>query len=314
MTLRKRCSRLALALLVKGVTVIARKLPWAVAVSLGGRLGLLLYPILRRYRIASFNNLNIAFGAEKDPIESAQIIKKSFINLGKSLIEILALPNLKPHEIDSLVSWEGEEYLKETGGKGVLLITGHIGNWELMGAAIAHRGYPIHAIAAPLYNSRIDRLIIDLRAVFGVKTISRGSPSSSRKILEVLRQKEILTLLIDQDTRVNGVFVPFFNKKAYTPAGAAQLAARENIITVMAFITRLPNNHHRLTIKKPLEIFRTGDRQTNLLNNTVLFTSHIERQIRMYPDQWVWMHQRWKTQDEPRGESLPTAPYRRPRS
>jgi len=298
MTFRKRFSRLGLALLIKGIAFIARLLPWRVSVVLGGQLGRFLYHILRKTRAVSFDNLKIAFGAEKDPVESAQIIKKSFIHLGKALIEVLAIPKLKPHEIDSLVSWDGEEYLKNTNGKGIILIAGHIGNWELMGAALAHRGYAIHAIAAPLYNPRIDELLIGLRTLFGVKTISRGSPSSSRKILEVLRKKEMLALLIDQDTRVDGVFVPFFNKKAYTPAGAAQLALRANAVTVMAFITRLPNNHHRLTIEKPLALFQTGDKKDDIKNNTALFTSQIERQIRVNPDQWVWMHQRWKTQDE----------------
>ncbi len=298
MTLRKRLSRLALALLIKSIAFIVRLLPWGVAISLGEQLGFLLYHILGRYRTASFNNFKTAFGDEKSPVESAKIIKRSFVNLGKTFIEVLKLPTLKPHEMDSLVSWEGEEYLKDTDGKGIILITGHIGNWELMGASIAHRGYPIHAIAAPLYNQRIDRLIIHLRALFGVKTISRGTPSSSRKIMEVLRKKEILALLIDQDTRVDGVFVSFFNKKAYTPAGAAQLSLRVNAVTVMAFITRLPNNHHRITIKKPLALFRTGDKKGDIKKNTALFTSHIEQQIRVVPDQWVWMHQRWKTQDE----------------
>lgn len=296
MTFRRRFSRFALVILIKGIAAISRLLPLGIAVSLGGQLGLLLYYVLRRHRMASLINLKIAFGSQKTPLELTQIIKKSFVHLGKSLIEILMLPTLPPHKIDALVSWEGEEYLKNTDGKGVILITGHIGNWELMGAAIARRGYPIHAIAAPLYNPRIDKLIINLRSLFGVKTISRGTPSSSRKILEVLRKKEILALLIDQDTRVDGVFVPFFNKKAYTPSGAAQLAVRTNAVTVMAFITRLSHNRHKITIEKPLMLFRTENKKNDIENNTALFTSHIERHICAIPEQWVWMHQRWKTE------------------
>jgi KDO2-lipid IV(A) lauroyltransferase len=296
MTIRKYSSRLTFALLIKGIAGLARLLPWKTAVFLGGSLGIFLYYILGRYRKASLMNFKTAFGDTKNQTESTRIIKNSFINLGKSLIEILVLPKLKPHEIDSLVSWEGEEYLKDTDGKGVILITGHIGNWELMGASIANHGYPIHAIATPLYNFRIDQFIINLRSLFGVKTISRGTPSSSRKILEVLRRKEILALLIDQDTRVDGVFVPFFNKKAYTPSGAAQLAVRVNAITVMAFMTRLPNNRHRITIEKPMTLFMTGDKKSDIEKNTMLFTSRIEQKIRMHPDQWVWMHSRWKTE------------------
>jgi KDO2-lipid IV(A) lauroyltransferase len=278
-------------------------------VWLGGRLGLFLFYLLGRYRVASLKNFQTAFGAEKDPIETAQIVKKSFINLGKSLIEILNLPRLTPNQIDTLVSWEGEEYLKKTDGKGILLITGHVGNWELMGAALSHRGYPIHAIATPLYNTRINDVIIDLRMRYGVKTISRGTPSSSRKIMEVLKKREMLALLIDQDTRVDGVFVPFFNKKAYTPSGAAQLSLRANAITVTAFITRLPDNCHKITIEKPLEIFRSGDRKDDIEKNTALFTSRIEQHIRAHPEQWVWMHERWKTEGPSEGKfPIPPAP------
>jgi len=297
MTLRKRLSRLSLALLIKGIAFAARALPWHIAVLLGGWLGLALYYLLGRYRKTSFDNLKIAFGVEKNAVESVHIIKENFIHLGKSLIEILVLPTLKSDEIDALVSWEGEEYIKNTEGKGILLITGHLGNWELMGAALANHGYPIHAIAAPLYNTRIDEFIVHLRSLFGVKTISRGNLSSSRKLLEALRKKEMLALLIDQDTKVDGVFVPFFNKKAYTPKGAAQLALRLDSVVVMAFITRLPNNHHRLTIEKPFTICQTGDKKKDIESYTALFTSHIEQQIRVNPDQWVWMHERWKTKE-----------------
>jgi len=295
MNIVKRFSRFSIFPLLKAVLFLSRLLPWRFKVTLGGGVGLLFFYISKRYRQLALENYKIAFGLDQSDDSSYKIIKKSFQNLGKSLIEILNLQCLNPQQVDDLILWEGEEYLKQAEGEGIVLITGHIGNWELMGAMLSMRGYRLHAIAAPLYNARINGLIVNLRSRFNVGTINRGTPSSSRKILEILRKKEILALLIDQDTRVNGIFVPFFNKQAHTPTGAAQLALRSNARTVMAFITRLPDNRHRITIQKPIVLARTGDSKRDIEVNTALFTARIEQQIRVYPDQWVWMHRRWKT-------------------
>jgi len=304
MNLFKRLSRASLFPLLKGISWVSRSLPWKLSVALGGGIGLLFFFISKRYRLLAFENYKMAFGLSQLDDSSYKIIKKSFKNLGQSLVEILNLQRLTRQQVDALILWEGEEYLKQEEGEGIVLITGHIGNWELMGAALSMKGYRLHAIAAPLYNDRMNSFIVNLRSLFNVGTINRGTPSSSRKILEILRKKEILALLIDQDTRVNGIFVPFFNKKAYTPTGAAQLALRSNAKTVMAFITRLPDNRHRITIQKPLTLSRTGDLKHDVEVNTALFTSRIEQHIRTYPDQWVWMHRRWKTRPADDTEEL----------
>ncbi len=296
----KKFIRSSIFALLNLVAFFSRSLSWRWGVRLGGLIGAVLYYLLRRERAKSLESLRIAFGAERSDRELYSILKKSFQNLGKGLIEILNLENLRPSEIESLVSIEGEEYLQqaEKEGNGSILITGHIGNWELMAAVLTLRGYPIHVIAAPLYDPRIDEWIVRLRSRFRVETISRGSPSSSKKILGVLRKKEILGLLIDQDTKVNGVFIDFFNKKAYTPTGAAEIALRSEATTMMCFIVRLPNDRHRITIEKPMALIRTGDKAEDVKMNTACFTARIEEHIKQYPDQWVWMHRRWKTRPE----------------
>src|SRR3569832_1995153 len=223
-------------------------------------LGTLLFFLLRRERPRSREGLQAAFGAGRSERELNEIIKKSFQHLGKGLIEILNLQNLDEPEINGLVEIEGEEYLRgaEIEGKGSILITGHTGNWELMAAVLSLRGYPLHLIAAPLYDPRIDEWIVRLRARFDIETISRGTPASSKKILEVLRRGESLGLLIDQETQNNGVPVNFFNKKAYTPGGAAQLALKSGATTLICFVTRLPNNRHRITIETPMALAPTA--------------------------------------------------------
>lgn len=296
-TLSKRITRTVLFFVLRGIALICRYLPWRLGVQIGGFLGSISFYVLRRERRRSYDSLQIAFGSGISKQALTAIAKKNFRNLGKGLIEVLNLQYLNHEKLDSLVSIEGEEYLKkaEALGKGTILITGHIGNWELMAAILSMRGYRLNVIAAPLYDPRIDEWIILLRSKFNVETISRGSPSSSRKILGVLRKREILGLLIDQDTRVEGVFVNFFNKKAYTPSGAAQLALKSNATTMMCFVTRLPGDRHRITIEKPISLFRSESREKDIEVNTALFTERIEEHIKQYPDQWVWMHRRWKT-------------------
>lgn len=300
MTWSKRFVRNFLLLLLKLLGIFTRLLPWRLGVHFGGLLGMLAFYLLKRERQRSHEGLKVAFGTEKSERDLRIIARTNFCNLGKGLIEILNLHTLSKEQLETYISLEGEEYLKAAteSGKGIILITGHIGNWELMAAVLSMRGYRLHVIAAPLYDPRIDELIIRLRADFKVETISRGSPSASRKILSVLRSKEILGLLIDQDTRVDGVFVNFFNKKAHTPAGAAQLALRSGAATMMCFVTRLPGDRHRISIEKPMHLYRSGNKAQDIENNTAMFTARIEEHIKQYPEQWVWMHRRWRTKPE----------------
>ncbi|MFQ5579011.1 MAG: lysophospholipid acyltransferase family protein [Nitrospiria bacterium] len=301
MKVSKKLTRSIIFLALMTVSGTTKYLPWRLGVRFGGMLGEIAFYLLRRERGRSLEGLRLAFGQDKSEKELNKIARRNFQNLGKGLIEILNFRYLTPRRIKSLITIEGEEYLKaaEANGKGTVLITGHIGNWELMAAALSLKSYRLNVIAAPLYDPRIDALIIRLRSRFNIETISRGSPSSSKKILNVLKKKEILGLLIDQDTQVNGVFVNFFNQKAYTPAGAAQLALKSNAATITCFVTRLPDDRHKITINKPITLVRSDDNKKDIEVNTAIFTAKIEEHIKLYPEQWVWMHRRWKTQPPP---------------
>ncbi len=281
---------------------MTQHLSWRLGVRLGGWMGKLMFYLLPIERGRALENLRIAYGSQPASRKDlTRIAKRNFQNLGKGLIEILNFYHLNEDQKTTLVSIEGEEYLKaaQEMGRGVLLITGHLGNWELLGAGLAVRGFPLHVIAAPLYDPRMDEWTVRLRSELKIETISRGSPSSSRKILNVLRKKEILALLIDQDTRVDSVFISFFNKKANTPAGAARLALRSHAAVIMAFIVRLPNDQHQIIIHKPISLIRTSDHEKDVETNTARFTEMIEAQVKQYPDQWVWMHRRWQTRPTP---------------
>ncbi len=299
MRLKKRFIRGIIYYGLRILVLIASQIPMSIGVRVGGFLGKLVYYILHKERKKTIRNLTRAF-PKKNEIEIKRIAKGCFVNLGKGLFELINLPKLTENNIKKIVTIEGEEHVKKalSKGRGFIFITGHIGNWELMGAVFGIKGYKVNVIAAPLYDNRINELLIKQRAKHKVKVILRGSQDIKREIIKALRNNESLCILIDQDTKVPGVFVDFFGRPAYTPSGAASISMRTESPVLMGFITRLSDNTHRINIKPPLQLIDTGGRDSDIKENTALFTKIIEEQIRKTPEQWVWMHNRWKKQPE----------------
>jgi KDO2-lipid IV(A) lauroyltransferase len=171
----------------------------------------------------------------------------------------------------------------------VVFATLHLGNWELMAVALARAGYPISTVAKESHDPRFTRLLARERARFGVECIYRGRPGAVAGILRALKRGRVLGLLIDQDTRVPGVFVPFFGREAFTPVAAAAIALRTGAPVVVGTIRRLRGGGHEVTIEPcPLP---AGERDA-----TALITRRFEERVRRRPSQWVWFHERWRTQ------------------
>lgn len=282
---------------LKIITVLFLLLPWKTALRGGAFLGRVAYKSLRKEREKAWKNFNLAFQNEYSDQEKSKIILRSFENLGQSLVEVIKFKQIRSDNIDQFVKLEGEESLMKAFSlqKGIVFVTAHFGNWELMGITLAIKGYPTNVIAAPLYDSRLDQLMNNYRLLHGVQTIQRGGERGARKILSALKNNQILGLLIDQDIDAEGVFVDFFNHKAFTPSGAASLALKSGASVILGFIHREPDGRHKIILKGPVELIRQGNMEQNIYENTVLFTKEIEENIRHYPDQWVWMHNRWQT-------------------
>ncbi len=280
---------------MKGLALVCRSLSWQAAARWGERIGAFCFLLPSTARQRALAHLRIAYRGEKSDAELETIARGNFAHFGRSLVELLKFADA-PDDAPA-IEWEGEKWLQEAlrAGSGVVLVTGHIGNWELMGAALAQRGYPMHVLATPLRDSRMDDWLLAVRARFGTQTIQRGEAGAAVKIRNALRSNGILACLIDQDTKVEGVFVDFFGEKAYTPTGAVRLARRFHAAVIAIFITRLPDGRHRITIDRPLPLSRTDDRMSDMLHDTARLTARIEQQIRQHPDQWVWMHRRWKS-------------------
>ena len=270
-------------------------LPRKFALNLGVLLARLLFLLSRREKAKALGNLSIAFGFEKSPREILRICRLCFENLGKSLMEVLQFPRLNSENLGRLVSFEGKQNIDEAlkKGKGVIVLTAHFGNWELLGASLALLGYDVGFIVRPVRSPRLEALVNRNRESMGIECIPRGT--SIKKALWCLRRNGVLGILSDIDTKVDGVFVDFFGRPAFTPRGPVSIALRTGAALVPVFIIRQEDDTHRIVAEKALELKVTGDQEEDIRLNTARFTKIIESCIRKYPEQWIWVHERWKT-------------------
>jgi KDO2-lipid IV(A) lauroyltransferase len=187
--------------------------------------------------------------------------------------------------------WENVQAAKAT-GRSILILTGHCGNWEMIGTVLHGGGVPPAAVARPLDDPALQKIVVALRAHVGTTTIARGTRGAARQLLEVLRSGGALAMLIDQDTRVDGVWVPFFGRPAFTPVGAAEIALRQKARVIPSFAERNPDGNHLVRFHPALDL------PADPREATALMTAKIEEQVRRRPEQWVWWHKRWRRQPE----------------
>ncbi|MCU0304225.1 MAG: lysophospholipid acyltransferase family protein [Thermoanaerobaculales bacterium] len=254
---------------------------------------------LPRERRRVERHLAIAF-PELSAVDRRRIVRGCADHFGSMLAEVAWLLRAAPHEVTRLVDIEGFEHLMDPirRGRGVVLGTGHAGNWELCNAALCAYGLPLTIAVRELHEARLDRLITTLRGRFGTEVISRGA-AAGRRLLEGLHRGRCVGLLIDQDIpSIPGVFVPFFGRPAWTPSGAAMIALRTGSPLVPGFIHRRPDGTHLVKIGAPLAAATEGSLEDRVWELTAAVTAAVEWQVRSWPEQWVWMHRRWRTRPE----------------
>lgn len=285
---------------VRGVLAIVGRLSFDRAIALADRAGDLLYAVLPGTRRLALRHIEEALGDELTPTARKEIVRAAFRNVGRTFVEVVKFEDIRPRLDDyvDVEGWEHVEKVRQAGG-GAIAITGHIGNWELLAAYVASRGVPVGAIAKRIYEPRLNAMIVDFRARNGVQTILRESPNASREMLRILRSGGLLAMLIDQDTRVPSVSVPFFGRAARTPAGAAALAIRRELPVLAFFTARRPGQGHRISVV-PVPFEYGGDRKRDVVELTRKFNAVIEERIRRNPAEWVWWHRRWRRGPIPR--------------
>jgi KDO2-lipid IV(A) lauroyltransferase len=267
-------------------------LPAPLGLAVGRRLGDGLWWLLPRRRATALANLRRSFGAERPEADLRRLARRSFQHLGMNLVEICRYV-LRPTDVMlSRVRLEGREHLEAAAaqGRGVLILTAHYGNWELLAAAHGLSGLPLSIVTRPLDHPVLDALAERFRRRSGAELITKRH--AVREVLGALRRNRMVGILLDQNaTRAEGVFVPFFGSPASTSKGLALLALRTGAPVVPVFLRREPDGRHCLEVGPPLPPPPDG----LVTTYTTLFNRVLEAAIRRAPEQWLWMHDRWRT-------------------
>ena len=285
-----------LVVVLKGLLGVLQVLPRKTAMRLAGALGALVFRLMKKERAKTIGNLSIAYGHEKSPEEIAAMAREVFVNLGKSSAEFaIKMGRKRPEEFFENLEVKGREHLQAAikKGRGILGLMCHLGCWEGSALGLPMLGIPTYAIGKRLTNEKLNALLFESRGKKGVQTLARGS--SYKTILRVLAENNLVGILIDQDTNVRGVFVDFYGRPAYTPIGGAMLAMDSGAPVLPIFYLKKDDDSFVLIIEEEIPLVTTGDRRRDMEENTRRFHAVIERYIKKYPTQWVWMHNRWKT-------------------
>ena len=282
-------------LLLKLLALLPRKAAIAVGQLIAGTA----YYLHGRLRRVGYRNLALAL-PELNPVERRAIIMGVFATLGRLLGEFSQFPKITQQNITKLVEYDGLENYQRASerGKGVLMLTGHIGAWELCAFAHGIYGHPLSFLVRPLDNPMLDRLISNYRELSGNRTINKNR--AVKPVLEILKRGQDVGLLIDANTLADqGVFCDFFGIPACSTTGLAVFALRADAPVVPGFlIWDEQSKKHRLRFEPEIPLIRTGDFKEEVMLNTSRFTAVIEDYARRYPDQWLWIHKRWHTRPE----------------
>jgi len=280
---------------LKIMGILPRPLSRAFAIGISQ----LVYLLHFRLRQVGMRNLELAL-PEKSDAERRRIVRGVFTSLGRQLAELCQFPQYTPENVDEVVVYDGREnYERAYGrGKGVLFLTAHFGGWELSAFAHSLHGHWLHVVMRPMDNPYLDRLLQSYRSMHGNKVVPKDD--FVRGLLAAMKARETVGILMDTNmTPPQGVFVDFFGIPACTASGLARIALRTDAAVVPGFtIWDESLGKYRLRFDPALELIRTGDLEADIIANTQKFTKVIEDYVRKYPEQWLWVHRRWKTRPE----------------
>ena len=282
-------------------------LPRPLARSVGAALARLLYWLRPPLRRAAMFNLRLAFPDWNDA-QRRRVIRGWIRQMGWMAGEFSQFPKYRRETIEHIVVLDGFENFAaaQSRGKGVIFLTGHMSAWELAPFAHALYGHPLHFLVRPLDNARVDALINRQRCLSGNTPIDKNQ--SARAMLKILRDGGTVGILADVNTSLEeGVFVDFFGVPACTTTGLARVALRTEAAVVPGYVFWDANmRKYRLRFEPAVALARSGDEERDIRENTQRFMRVVENYARRYPDQWLWVHKRWKTR--PPGEK-PLYPF-----
>jgi KDO2-lipid IV(A) lauroyltransferase len=270
-------------------------LPEKVAAGSGSLLGRIYFVLGRRRREMVLGNMRAAFAGEKTEEEILDIARAFYRNMGLFIMEFARLPRLDRAYVDKFIKIEGRQNFERAfeKGRGLVFLTAHFGNWELLSTSFAVLGHGVTVIVRPLDNKYLNAYLEGIRSKFGTTVISKKE--ALKKMLEEVRGGRLMGILLDQRaSRTEGISVDFFGRPALTSKGLAAVAVKTGVPVLPIFIVREGRFSHRIICDSPVEVVTTGDREHDIRENTQRFTAVIERFIRAHPDQWFWFHSRWE--------------------
>ncbi len=287
-------SVVAIMIILKLLSLLARLLPLSWALKCGQVLGLLFYylfPSRRRITLASLKSANLWTNPEIRRIGASMAR-----NMGQNVIEFLRLPSLTKDNMDNYIKWSGLEHLDNALklNKGAFVLTAHLGNWDLVASGYSLKGYKVNLITKHLKIDFLNKFWMESRSQKNITQIYREG--AVKEIINALKRNELMGFILDQHTHsADGVLVDFFGRPCWTTPGLAVLAQRLGAPVVPSFIIRQPDGTHKVFIEPAIPFVEKESQAETIRYNTQAYTNVLERYIRQYPDQWIWMHRRWKT-------------------
>ena len=280
--------------LLNGLTM----LPPRLAYGIGERLGDLVYAGLASRRRVTLDNLALALGEQQSRQERRVLAREVFRNLGRHVVDFAHLRHISAMRMQQMCdNWEAVTRRMDAlaaRGHGLLVISAHFGSWELLPALALLLKTPVNVIVRPPDSPLVQRLSEDYRQRCGYRAIGRQQ-QALRETLRALRRQEIVGVLMDQSSlRSESVQAAFFGMETFTPMGPALLALRTNCPVIGVFLVREAPGRHRVVATDEIPIARSGDVRRDLVENSRRFNRIIEAQIRQHPEQWFWLHRRWK--------------------
>lgn len=290
-TLKHRIEYLALGL----VFLLGRGLPRSFFVRLGAAIGSFVHSVLKVRREVTRANLQAAFPGRPGP-EIDRIARDVYAQLGSSILEFAALPGMDAEDLKRAVHIENLDIVDGLmgTGRGIMFVTPHFGSWELFGASFVAQGYPTTFFVKRQKNPLVADLQDDIRRAAGIEIVTEG-PGVARGVLRALKQGRLLGILPDQDARRHGVFVEFLGRPASTFKGAAFFAYRAGVPIVPGFVRRQPDGNHIGTILPPIEPDPDHEQEAEVFRLTQLFTDTMTEWILRYPENYFWVHRRFKS-------------------
>jgi Kdo2-lipid IVA lauroyltransferase/acyltransferase len=242
------------------------------------------------------DNIRKSIGRYMTESEVCRLNRRVFRHFGQMLFELPHIFRINRQNLNKYVLFEGEENMTRAleKGKGVFLLSAHLGNWEIMTAAVSMRFGGLSAIASPQHSPSVERMICELRTRFGMEVIPKQN--GLKKMISEIKQNRIVGILLDLNAKWNqGVFVDFLGRQSCTNKGLALITLKMDTPVIPVFSVRREDGLFHIVFCEEVKLIRTGNRTADIEETTALFTRIIETHIKQYPEQWLWFHRRWKT-------------------